>query len=95
MNGNDPQKSFHKKYANILNEIIELSKKKYNEKQFLQCNNDPRETWQVINSALTTKNLKNSTNHKIDKLKIDSQELFDGNEIVQSSIHILQPQEKN
>ena len=53
--GNNFEKTFYRKYSNKLNKIIALSKKNHFSSTLEKTKNDPKKTWDLIRSVLSTK----------------------------------------
>lgn len=55
VNGNDPQKEYYKKYANLLTHTRELSKKQYFKDQIALNKGNTKETWKIIGNIIKLK----------------------------------------
>ena len=53
--GINSKRTFYRKYSNKLNKIIALSKKNHFSSTLDKAKNDPKKTWDLIRSVLTTK----------------------------------------
>ena len=74
LHGNENQIYFYKKYLNILTKVKAASKKAYYQQEFNINRNNPRKTWELINSALPG-NQPSKTKTKVDRLIIDDEEI--------------------
>ena len=85
LNGDETEKQIYKNFASKLNKAKTKAKQIYFREQFLNNKDNPRKTWQLIESAIPFSKPK-TINRKIDRLIYNDQELVENEQIAEKFI---------